>query len=58
MRNLIVLNDIKVKDISTREDAISLTSNPFSKELFVLYRCGIVIGIKEETQEVIVGRFP
>lgn len=53
MRNLVVLNEIKVKDTSIREDAISLTSNPFSNEIFVLYRCGLVIGVKKETQEVV-----
>ena len=52
-----VLNEIKVKDTSIREDAISLTSNPFSNEIFVLYRCGLVIGVKKETQEVVFVTF-
>lgn len=52
-----VLNEIKVKGTSIREDAISLTSNPFSNEIFVLYRCGLVIGVKKETQEVVFVTF-
>ena len=52
MRNLVVLNETKITDTSIRDDAISLTSNPFLKELYVLYRNGLVIGVKKETHEV------
>lgn len=53
MRNLIVAGEFPMGDDAPREDAICLTSNPFAKEIFVLYEDGLVVGLSRETKEVL-----
>ena len=48
MRNLIVAGEFSMGDDAPREDAICLTSNPFAKEIFVLYEDGLVVGLSRE----------
>ena len=52
MRNLFISREVITPNLAPRRDAVSITSNPFLKETFVLYQSGLIIGVKEETHEV------
>ena len=52
MRNLFISREIHVSDLTTRKDAIALTSNPFSNESYVLFKSGFVIGVNNDTHQV------
>ena len=52
MRNVFVLREAIVADIVPRNDTSSLTSNPFSKDIYILFEDGTIIGVSESSHKV------